>query len=137
MNGFLEATYDKFIFRVKTGCLYTKDEFWAHVDGTLATVGVADFLQKASGDVAFLEMVEPGTEVRQDQESATSKPSRRLSGIISPVTGKVVEVNPEMEASPYPDQPGPLRRWLDLSDRTQLIPEGDKAALIEAKDISN
>ena len=37
----------------------------------MATVGLTDFMQKAKGDVAFLETVEPGTEVkprRRDRE---------------------------------------------------------------------
>jgi len=132
MNGFLEATYDKFIFRVKTDCLYTKDDFWARVDGTLATVGVADFWQKVSGDVAFLEMVAPGTEVRQDQELGNIETIKAAAGILSPVTGKVVEVNAELETSPFLINQDPYGAgWIYRIEMTD--PEGDRAALLDAE----
>ena len=55
MGEFLETTYDKFVFKVKVGYFYSKDDFWASVDGNVALVGVSDLLQKAKGDVAFAE----------------------------------------------------------------------------------
>ncbi len=53
MEELLETTYDKFIFRVKTDCLYTRDDFWARLAGNVATVGVADCRQKVNGDVTM------------------------------------------------------------------------------------
>ena len=47
MEGFLETTYDKFIFRVKEGYLYLKDDFWAKVDGNSALVGSATFFKRS------------------------------------------------------------------------------------------
>jgi glycine cleavage system H protein len=93
---FLETTYDKFVFRVKVGILYSRDGFWAKVDGNVATIGVGDFLQRSSGDVAFLESAEPGAEVRQGQELGRIETIKATLGILSPVSGKVIEVNPEL-----------------------------------------
>lgn len=101
MSEFLETTYDKFVFRVKVGYLYSKDDFWAKVDGNVAVVGVSDFLQKARGDVAFLETAEVGTDVKQGQELGKIETIKATFGILSPVTGKLVEVNPELEASSF------------------------------------
>ncbi len=45
---FLEATYDKFIFRASVNCLYHPGECWAREDGGLISVGITDiFLQQA------------------------------------------------------------------------------------------
>ena len=44
MGEFLEATYDKFVFKVKDGCLYNRDDFWVAVKGSVATVGITDYL---------------------------------------------------------------------------------------------
>ena len=68
MGEFLETTFEKFIFKVKVGYLYSKEEFWANIQDGVATIGLTDFMQKAKGDVAFLEIVEPGAEVKQGGE---------------------------------------------------------------------
>lgn len=133
MAEFLETTYEKFIFRVKVGYFYSQEEFWADIQGNRATVGLTDFMQKAKGDVAFLETVEPGTVVKRGEELGKIETIKATFAIISPVSGKVVEVNPEMEASPYLINQDPYGAgWiyrLELSD-----PEGDKAQLMEAQE---
>ncbi len=101
MSGFLETTHDKFVFKVKVGYFYSKDDFWASVEGNTALIGVSDFLQKIRGDVAFLETVDAGTEVQQGQELGKIETIKATFGILSPVSGKVIEVNPELETSSY------------------------------------
>lgn len=133
MPEFLETTFEKFIFRVKEGYLYSREDFWADLRGAVASIGVADFLQKAKGDVAFLETVEPGTMVKQGEEIGKIETIKATFGIISPVSGKVVEVNPEMEASPYLINQDPYGAgWIYRLELTD--PEGDKEALLEAAD---
>jgi len=133
MAEFLEHTYEKFIFRVKAGYLYSQEEFWADIQGNMATVGLTDFLQKAKGDVAFLETVEPGADVKGGQEIGKIETIKATFSIISPISGKVVEVNPEMDANPYlinhdPYGAGWIYR-LELSD-----PEGNKTQLMDANE---
>ena len=100
MTDFLETTSGKFIFRVKVDYFYSKEDFWADIKGNVATIGVADFLEKSKGDVAFLETVEPGTPIRMGQELGKIETIKATFGIISPVTGKVISVNSELEARP-------------------------------------
>lgn len=133
MAEFLETTYEKFIFKVKVGCLYSQEEFWADIQGNVATVGLTDFMQKAKGDVAFLETVEPGAVVKRGDEMGKIETIKATFGIISPVSGKVVEVNPDIDASPYlinqePYGAGWIYR-LEIGD-----PESDKAQLMEAQE---
>ena len=133
MSEFLETTYEKFIFKVKVGYLYSKEEFWANFQDGAATMGLTDFMQKAKGDVAFLETVEPGTVVKRGDEIGKIETIKATFGIISPVSGKVAEVNPEMEASPYLINQDPYRAgWiyrLELNDS-----EADKAQLMDDKE---
>jgi glycine cleavage system H protein len=133
MSEFLETAYDKFIFRVKTDCLYTREDFWAFLEGQTATVGVADFQQKAKGDVAFLETVEPGTEVRQGQAAGQIETIKATFAILSPVSGKVIEVNPQMQDSPYLINQDPYGAgWIY---RIELAnPQGDMAGLLKAQE---
>jgi len=133
VSEFLETTYEKFIFKVKIGYLYSKEEFWADVQDGVAAIGLTDFMQKAKGDVAFLETVEPGTEVKQGQEIGKIETIKATFSILSPVSGKVVEVNPEMDASPYLINHDPYGAgWIYHIELTN--PAGDKSALLEARD---
>ncbi|OGP71684.1 MAG: hypothetical protein A2Z73_03960 [Deltaproteobacteria bacterium RBG_13_60_28] len=131
MGEFLEAAFEKFIFKVKVGYLYSREEFWADIQGSVATVGLTDFLQKSRGDVAFLETVEPGLEVKRGDEIGKIETIKATFGIMAPVSGKVVEVNPEMDASPYLINHDPYGGgWIY---RIQLIdPEADKGQLLQA-----
>ena len=100
MAEFLETTFDKFIFKVKTGYLYTDDDYWVDILGSVATVGVTDYLQKSNGDVAFVEPVAPGKEVKKGDELGEIETIKVTLNLISPVNGRVIEVNPQLEASP-------------------------------------
>lgn len=132
MGEFLETTFEKFIFKVKVGYLYSQEEFWANIQDGVATVGLTDFMQKAKGDVAFLETVEPGLEVKQGDEIGTIETIKATFAIISPVSGKVAEVNPEIDASPYLINHDPYGGgWIyriELSD-----PKGVRNQLMEAE----
>ncbi len=132
MGEFLEATYDKFVFKVKIGNLYSRDDFWASVDGNVALIGVSDFLQKARGDVAFLETIEAGTEVSQGQELGKIETIKATFAILSPVSGKVIEVNPELEASSYLINEDPYGAgWIYKIELGAS--EGDKEGLLSAE----
>ena len=129
MPEYLEATFDKFIFRVKDGYLYNREGFWASFQGSWAAVGVTDFLQKSSGDITFLNTVEPGSTVKQSDEIGTIETIKAAFGIISPVSGRVTEVNLQLEDKPHlinldPYNSGWVYR-IELSD-----PEGDKSSLL-------
>lgn len=101
MEGFLEYAHDKFLFRVKEGYRYSREDFWADIQGNVAVVGITDFLQKARGDVAFLETAEPGLTVTAGQEAGKVETIKATFGILSPVAGTITEVNAELEASPF------------------------------------
>lgn len=132
MPEFLETTFDKFIFTVKTGSLYTDDDFWVDIQGSVATVGVTDYLQKSNGDVAFVEPVAPGKSVKRGEELGEIETIKATLNLISPVTGKVIEVNQELEAHPEIINSDPYGAgWIcriELAD-----PEGAKEGLLQAE----
>jgi glycine cleavage system H protein len=132
MADFLETTFDKFIFKVKAGYLYSGDDYWVEIQGTVATVGVTDYLQKSSGDVAFVEPVAPGKEVKQGDELGEIETIKVTLNLISPVTGKVIEVNQQLEAHPELINSDPYGAgWIcriELAD-----PEKEKERLLQAE----
>ena len=63
-DDFLQVTVGKFIFRVKPGCLYSEAGVWVALfdqpeQGT-ARIGLTDYRQQSSGDVAFVDLPEVG-----------------------------------------------------------------------------
>lgn len=100
MPDYLETTVEKFIFRVATDRLYTAEGAWALEDGARIRVGVTDFLQQRSGDVAFAEVKPEGTVVAAGDEVATIETIKATVEVPSPAGGAIVETNPALELSP-------------------------------------
>jgi glycine cleavage system H protein len=101
LNGdYKEVTYDKFTFKVDQSCLYHPNETWAREEYGLIMVGVTDFLQINSGDVAFLEAPEVGAELVQGGEAGIIETIKSTVTLISPVSGMVEEVNTSLGDEP-------------------------------------
>lgn len=100
MPNFLETTVDKFTFKVADDRYYTGEGIWAKAEGNRVRVGITDFLQQRSGDVAFAEVKPVGTQVQAGEEVAVIETIKVNISLGSPVSGKVLEVNPAMETAP-------------------------------------
>ena len=100
MPEFLEATVEKFTFKVATDRLYTREGLWAKLDGGQVRIGLTDFLQQRSGDVAFAEVKPVGTKLKAGDDIAVIETIKVDTWLGSPVGGVVVQVNPAMDESP-------------------------------------
>lgn len=130
MTEYLETTVDKFIFKVATDRYYSREGLWAKSDGNLVRIGLSDFLQQRSGDVAFAEVNRPGTTVNVGDEVATIETIKVNISLISPVRGKVVEVNPAMATAPEAINQDPYGEgWLAVIQASDW--ETDRAALLD------
>ena len=129
MPEYLETTVDKFIFKVATDRLYNGEGVWAQAEGHLVRIGLSDFLQQRSGDVAFAEVKPTGTELAFGDEVAVIETIKVNVALSSPVSGIVVKVNPDMEMAPEAINQDPFGKgWLAVieasnwdADRTQLL----------------
>lgn len=79
---------------------YSEEHEWVTVEGEIATVGITDYAQKALGDIVFVESPDIGSEIIQGDETGVVESVKAASDIITPVSGKVVEVNEDLEAVP-------------------------------------
>lgn len=79
---------------------YADSHEWVKVDGSSATVGITDHAQDHLGDVVYVELPEIGTPVKQGSSFGAVESVKATSDIISPVSGKVLEVNEELNDSP-------------------------------------
>ncbi len=130
MPEFLETTVDKFIFKVATDRYYSSEGLWALANGSRIRIGLSDFLQQRSGDVAFAEVKPLNTTVVVGDEAATIETIKVNISLTSPVRGKVVEVNPAMSTSPEAINQDPYGEgWLAVIEATDW--EADRAALLD------
>lgn len=79
---------------------YADSHEWVKVDGNSATIGISDHAQDHLGDVVYVELPEVGAAVTQGGGFGAVESVKATSDIYSPVSGKVVQVNEELNSSP-------------------------------------
>jgi len=80
---------------------YTKEHEWAAQEqADRVRVGITDFAQDALGDVVYIDLPEEGTEVRAGETFGEVESTKSVSDIFSPVSGRIVERNTNLEDQP-------------------------------------
>ncbi|CAG0930714.1 glycine cleavage system H protein [Thermoflexales bacterium] len=131
MPEFLEVTVDKFTFKVATDRFYTREGVWALPEADRVRVGLSDFLQQRSGDIAFAEIKSIGTTLTAGDEVASIETIKVNVALSSPVSGQVVEVNPEMDTAPEAINQDPYGAgWLAVIAATDW--DIDRSRLLDA-----
>ena len=80
--------------------LYTKDHEWIRVKDAIGIVGITDFAQNELGDVVFLEIETIGETLKKGETFGTIEAVKTVSDLFMPVSGEVLEANPELENTP-------------------------------------
>jgi glycine cleavage system H protein len=128
----LELTVDKFTFRVPKGLYYSDAGVWVKPEGSVARLGLSDFSQQRSGDMAFAEVKPVETPLKPGDEFSSVETIKVNISLPSPVTGMVVEVNAGLQAAPELINQDPYGEgWLVVVQLTDW--ESDKARLLNAE----
>ena len=93
----LDFTVDKFTFTIPTDRLYHPDGLWIQPQDGRLVVGLSDYRQQRDGDIAFVELVPPGTIVARGQPLGTVETIKVDYELPAPLAGTVVEVNERLE----------------------------------------
>ncbi|WP_208589034.1 glycine cleavage system protein GcvH [Gracilibacillus suaedae] len=80
--------------------LYSKEHEWVKKEEAKVRIGVTDHAQSELGDIVFIELPEVGDEIKTDEPFGSAESVKTVSELYAPVTGKVVEVNIELEDNP-------------------------------------
>ncbi|PKA61297.1 Glycine cleavage system H protein 2, mitochondrial [Apostasia shenzhenica] len=94
------STFRRGFASVIEGLKYADSHEWAAVEGNSAKIGITDHAQNHLGDVVYVELPEVGTKVSMGKNFGAVESVKATSEIYSPVSGKVVEVNTELNESP-------------------------------------
>ncbi len=79
---------------------YTKEHEWVRVENNLSTIGITDYAQDQLGDLVYLDLPSPGTQVKQLDKLGEIESVKAVSDLYSPVSGEVTEVNQEVVDRP-------------------------------------
>ena len=114
---------------------YTKDHEWVRVEGNIATVGITDFAQHELGDIVYLDITSDGDTLAKEETFGTVEAVKTVSDLFMPVSGKVIEVNSELDGTPElinqdPYEKGCMIR-IEMSDSSEVDSLMDAAAYNE------
>ena len=111
-------------YKVLEGLYYSKDWMWIKIEDGKARVGITDYAQKQMREIVFAELPSVGEEVKKDEAFGTLESVKSVSDLISPLTGKVVEVNEKVTESPEVINEDPYGEgWLIVIEPSNLEEE--------------
>lgn len=79
---------------------YTKDHEWISLEGDTATIGITDFAQRELGDIVYVEVETVGKALAAGAVFGTVEAVKTVSDLFLPVSGTILELNPELGNSP-------------------------------------
>lgn len=129
MPELLEVAVDKFTFKIATDRWYTREGLWVQPEADRVRIGLSDFRQQRSGDIAFVEVKPIGTPLTVGAEVVSIETIKVDVALSSPVSGQVIEVNPALDAAPETINQDPYDAgWLAViaasdwvTDRSRLL----------------
>ena len=83
-----------------TNLKYSKDHEWVKVEGNIATIGITDFAQSQLGDIVFVDIQTEGEELEAGEVFGAIEAVKTVADGLMPISGKVIEVNAELEGAP-------------------------------------
>ena len=117
--------------KVIEGLLYSESHEWVKVEGGIAVIGVTDFAQSEMGDITYVDAPDEGDEVVAGEEFGALESVKASSDLYSPVSGKIVEVNEELQDAPEKVNEDAYAAWIikvEMSDPSELEGLMDAAA---------
>ena len=79
---------------------YSKTHEWVRQDDDILTVGITDHAQTMLGDLVYVELPEPESDLELGQECAVIESVKAAADIYSPVSGEVTEINEALLETP-------------------------------------
>ena len=120
--------------KIIEGLKYSESHEWVKVEDGVAVIGVTDFAQKEMGDITYVDMPDVDDEVTAGEEFGALESVKAASDLISPVSGKVVEVNEALDDTPELVNEDAFENWIikvEMSDASELDALMDAAAYKE------
>src|SRR5438874_11287620 len=110
---------------------YTKEHEWIKADGGAATIGITSYAQENLGDIVFVELPKPGTEITAGKTFGSVESVKAVSDLYAPASGTVTEVNQDLSTSPEKVNADAHGAWMV---EIQIKDTGELKGLLSADD---
>jgi glycine cleavage system H protein len=122
---------------IKPELKYTKDHEWVKVDGNQAVVGITDYAQGELGDIVYVEIETLDEDLQKEDVFGSVEAVKTVSDLFLPVSGKIIELNEELEDNPELINEDPYQKgWIikmeisNPDELNELLDSESYAALI-------
>jgi glycine cleavage system H protein len=103
---------------------YTETYEYIAVDNNIGVIGISEEASDKLGDIYMVELPEVGKSFGKGEEAAVVESVKSASDVYCPVSGKVIEVNSEVESNPELVSKNPMDKgWLfkiEISEKNEL-----------------
>jgi glycine cleavage system H protein len=117
---------------------YHKEHTWVRVSGNKGTIGITDYAQDALGDIVYIDLPEVDSSAEANTEISEIESTKSTSSVISPVSGRVLEVNEELSETPEIINEDPYGKgWIAVielenpSEADDLLDASDYGKLVD------
>ncbi len=117
---------------------YTEEHEWVKNEDGKVRIGITEFAQSELGDIVFVELPQVGDEIKADEPFGSVESVKTVSELYAPISGKVVEINEDLEDSPEFVNESPYEKaWMVVVEPTDtaqlegLLTAEQYTALIE------
>ena len=109
--------------KVIEGLYYAESHEYVKVEGNVGYIGITDYAQEQLGNVVYVDMPDVDDEITAGEEFGAVESVKAASDLISPVSGKVIEINESLEDAPELINEDAFSNWIikiELSDTSEL-----------------
>ncbi|ARK20857.1 glycine cleavage system protein H [Sporosarcina sp. P26b] len=103
---------------------YSEEHEWVKEEDGKYRIGITHFAQSELGDIVFVELPQVGDQLKSDEPFGSVESVKTVSELYAPLTGKVVEVNENLEDSPELVNESPYEgAWMvvvEIDDKAEL-----------------
>ena len=110
---------------------YTKEHEWLKIEGKSATIGITAYAQESLGDIVFVELPKPGSEITAGKTFGSVESVKAVSDLYAPASGTVAEVNTELTTAPEKVNKDAHSAWMI---KINLKNPGEVNSLLSAAD---
>lgn len=118
--------------------MYTREHEWLRIDGNKGVIGITAFAQDQLGDVVFVELPKEGADLQQETTFGVVESVKTVSDLYAPASGKVTQVNKELEAHPELINQEPYGKgWIvevelkDANEKSGLLSPADYESFLQ------
>ncbi|AIC95537.1 MULTISPECIES: glycine cleavage system protein GcvH [Shouchella] len=120
---------------------YSEEHEWVKTEDGNVRIGITDFAQSELGDIVFVELPEVGDEIEANEPFGSVESVKTVSELYAPVSGKVIEVNEDLDDSPeYVNESPYEKAWMivvepaDSSELDKLMSPSEYSSMINEEE---